>query len=99
VIAKEAPNANAVCERFQESVRRERLDHLLVLNPNHLYRMIKAYVAYFNEARPHQSIDQHLPVPSNPASLRPDSAQPIRAFPILGGLHHSYHRAACAAVN
>ena len=41
-----APNANAVCERFQESVRRECLDHLSVLGQRHLYRMIKAYVTY-----------------------------------------------------
>ncbi|MEP7289665.1 MAG: integrase [Chloroflexota bacterium] len=43
-----APNANAVCERFQKSVRRECLDHLFVLSQRHLYRIIHVYVSYFN---------------------------------------------------
>lgn len=55
--------------------------------------MIKAYVAYFNQERPHQGIDQCLPVPTDPISPASGSAQPIRAFPVLGGLHHAYHRA------
>ena len=90
----EAPNANAVCEQFQESVRRECLDHLFVLGQRHLYRIIKAYVAYFNLERPHQGLDQGLPIPSDSISLASDSAQPIRVFPVLGGLHYFYRRAA-----
>jgi putative transposase len=89
-----APNANAVCERFQESVRRECLDRLFVLGQPHLYRIIKAYAAYFNLERPHQGIDQGRPIPSSPVSPGAASAQPIRVFPVLGGLHHVYRRAA-----
>jgi putative transposase len=88
------PNANAICERSQESVRRECLDLLFVLGQQHLYRLIKAYVSYFNLERPHQGIDQHLPVLSKPALPGSDSAQPIRVFPVLGGLHHAYRPAA-----
>jgi putative transposase len=51
-----APKANAVCERFVGSVRRECLDHLIVLNERHLHRVIKECVAYFNTTRPHQGI-------------------------------------------
>jgi putative transposase len=72
-----APNANAVCERFQGSVRRECLDHVFVLGQRHLYRIIKAYVDYFNLERPHQGIDQSIPVPSDRASLESNIAQPI----------------------
>ncbi|MEP7285790.1 MAG: integrase core domain-containing protein [Chloroflexota bacterium] len=89
-----APNANAVCERFQKSVRRECLDHLFVLSQRHLYRIIKAYVAYFNQERPHQGLGQHIPVPPDPCSWVLDTSLPIHAFPVLGGLHHIYRRAA-----
>ncbi len=48
-----APRANAVCERFLGSVRRECLDHLLILGERQLSRMLREYVAYFNRDRPH----------------------------------------------
>ena len=51
-----APRANAVCERFLRSVRQECLDHLLILQEKQLQRVLNAYVAYFNQARPHQGI-------------------------------------------
>jgi hypothetical protein len=56
-----APKANAICERFLGSVRRECLDHILVLGELHLYRVIREYVDYFNRARPHQGIEQQIP--------------------------------------
>ena len=49
-----APRANAICERFLESVRRECLDHVLILGERHLRRVLREYVAYFNQERPHQ---------------------------------------------
>jgi putative transposase len=55
-----APRANAICERFLGSVRRECLDHLLILHEKQLQRVLNAYVAYFNQARPqeaHQAAD------------------------------------------
>jgi putative transposase len=48
--------ANAICERFLGSVRRECLDHMLILSEKLLHRVLRAYVKYFNEARPHQGI-------------------------------------------
>ena len=56
-----APRANAICERFLGSVRRECLDHMLVLNEKQLHRVLRAYVEYFNRARPHQGIHQQVP--------------------------------------
>src|SRR5215831_2727473 len=56
-----APRANAICERFLGSVRRECLDHLLILQEKQLQRVLGAYVQYFNRARPHQGIKQQIP--------------------------------------
>src|SRR5881392_978469 len=59
-----APRANAVCERFMRSVRQECLDHLLIFREKQLQRVLNRYVAYFNQARPHQGIQQQIPEPS-----------------------------------
>ena len=85
-----APRANAICERFLGSLRRECLDHILILDERHLHHTVKEYVRYFNMARPHQGIEQHIPCP--PESL-PHSGK-IVSLPILGGLHHDYRRQA-----
>jgi len=87
-----APRANAVCERFLGSVRRECLDHLLILGARHLRRTLGEYVTYFNRMRPHQGLGQALPE-ALPAGTRRREG-PVRAAPILGGLHHAYERAA-----
>jgi putative transposase len=61
-----APKANAVCERFLGSVRRECLDHLLILSEGHLRRIVMEYVAYFNQARPSSVRFLHLNRRGNP---------------------------------
>jgi putative transposase len=88
------PRANAVCERFLGSVRRECLDHFLVLHQKQLHRLLKTYVVYYNQARPHQGIRQRIPDP--PALAAPPLNQPnqVISIPVLGGLHHTYQRAA-----
>jgi putative transposase len=89
-----APRANAICERFLLSVRRECLDHILVLHEKQLHRVLRVYVAYFNRARPQQGIRQQ--VPEREVTCVP-SAQPddrIISVPVLGGLHHEYRRVA-----
>jgi putative transposase len=58
-----APRANAVRERFLGSVRRECLDHTLILGERHLGRVLAQYVGYFNRGRPHQGIGQRTPLP------------------------------------
>ena len=88
-----APKANAICERFRGSLRRECLDHILVLNPAHLHRIVIEYVTYFNRARPHQGIGQRIPEPEAISIGGTASSSRIIAHPILGGLHHDYHRA------
>jgi putative transposase len=88
-----APRANAICERFLGSLRRECLDHVIILNERQLWRVLSEYVAYFNCARPHQGIRQRRP--DNAMALVPAlGAGRVVAVPVLGGLHHDYRRAA-----
>jgi putative transposase len=84
-----APKANAICERFLGSVRRECLDFFLILGERHLHRAIKEYQAYFNHARPHQGIEQRIPCqPERPNE--PPPGRNVISHPVLGGLHHDY---------
>src|SRR5215472_9436257 len=85
-----APRANAICERFLRSVRQECLDHVLILEEKQLQRMLKAYVAYFNQARPHQGIGQQIPEPSRSAISAQHAGEKVIALPVMGGLHHDY---------
>ncbi|MFC1960607.1 integrase core domain-containing protein [Chloroflexota bacterium] len=90
-----APKANAICERFIGSVRREYLDHMLILNERHLYRLTGEYVDYFNHAHPHQGIEQRIPDPREEDDVRVgESHGRIVGHPVLGGLHHDYRRVA-----
>src|SRR5215472_5881602 len=90
----QTPRANAICERFLGSVRRECLDYLLILHEKQLHRVLDAYVQYYNRARPHQGIRQQIPEPKagpEPADL---VGGKVLSFPVLGGLHHDYRRSA-----
>jgi putative transposase len=84
-----APKANAICERFLGSVRRECLDHFLILSERHLHRLMKEYGEYFNHARPHQGLGQRIPCRPLPGAEPSGSEQAI-SRPVLGGLHHDY---------
>ena len=86
-----APNANAFAERWVRSVREECLDRLLIFGEGHLHRVLTEYVGYYNQARPHQGIDQQCPVPL-PRSTA--GAGPIERRDILGGVLHDYYRRA-----
>jgi len=92
-IPYQAPKANAVCERFLGSVRRECLDFFLILNERHLRKIMKQYQVYFNHARPHQGINQHIPCPPEQPKEQHTRGE-IISRPVLGGLHHDYQRRA-----
>ena len=80
-------------ERFLGSVRRECLDHVLILNERQLESVLKEYAnSYFNEARPHQGIEQRFPVPGQGDSYATGAR--VVTLPMLGGLHHDYRVAA-----
>ena len=89
-----APRANAICERLLGSVRRECLDHVLILSEAHLRSVLTEYVTYFNRSRPHQGINQHVPEHEEPSGGVARTNGTIVAFPVLGGLHHQYRRVA-----
>ena len=82
------------CERFISSVRRECLDHIIILNEKHLRRVIREYVNFFRHARPHQGIHQKIPEPLTSAPPTKDEHNAVVSMPILNGLHHDYGRAA-----
>ena len=91
--AIQAPLMSSVCERFLGSVRRECLDHIMILGEAHLQHVLGEYaLSYFNTARPHQGIGQRIPVSGE--SLRTRFTGSVTAIPMLGGLHHDYRAAA-----
>jgi transposase InsO family protein len=92
-----APKANAICERFLGSLRRECLDHILILSERHLYRVVKEYMAYFNNARPHQGIEQHIPCRPEWLETPPPNGKLVSRR-VLNGLHHDYYWQAAGCV-
>jgi putative transposase len=89
-IPYQAPNANAIAERWVRSVREECLDHLIILNERHLRRVLREYVEYYNERRPHQGLAQDSPLRLTPVSPK----GPIRCRNVLGGVIRDYYREA-----
>jgi len=82
---------NAVAERFVGSVRRELLDHVLLVDDLHLASLVRQYQLYFNENRPHQGIGQRVPAKS---VMDIDPSKSLEVASVLGGLHVNYRRAA-----
>ena len=80
-------------ERVIGSIRRECLDHVIVLHARHLRHILSDYRAYYHEDRTHRSLDQDCPF-SRPIES-PDQGNLI-ALPRLGGLHHRYIRQVAA---
>jgi transposase InsO family protein len=86
-----APLANAYAERWVRSVRAECLDWILIWDRRHLERVLTAYVAHYNLARPHRGIGLEVPAVTDDVPLRTGS---IERIDVLGGLIHEYQRAA-----
>jgi transposase InsO family protein len=82
-----------VCERFLGSVRRECLDHTIILGERHMLATLREYVAYFNTGRPHQGLGQRVPTGTAPRPADRHLASVV-AIPVLNGLHHEYRLAA-----
>ena len=91
VSAPKSPWQNPYVERVIGSIRRECLDHVIVLNEDHLHSILKEYFDYYHNDRTHQSLDRNAP---NPRNTEPRSKGNVIAFPKVGGLHHRYKRAA-----
>jgi transposase InsO family protein len=91
LIAPRSPWQNPCVERLIGSIRRECLDHMIVLSDAHLHRILADYLRYYHEARTHLSLDRNSPIPR---SVQPSALGKVVAEACLGGLHHRYSRAA-----
>ena len=91
LIAPRAPWQNPFAERVIGSIRRECLDHVIVINERHLRRLLRSYLAYYNATRPHQSLHNNSP---HPRKVQVSASEGIVAIPQVVGLHHRYQRAA-----
>jgi len=89
--APRSPWQNGYAERWVGSLRRELLDHVVVLGERHLLHMVRQYVAYYNEDRPHMALGSDAPVSR---AVEAGDADKVIALPRVGGLHHRYARAA-----
>ena len=87
LIAPASPWQNGFAERLIGSIRRECLDHIIVLGEAHLRRVLKSYARYYNETRTHLALDKDAPL-----SRTVKRAGRILCRPVLGGLHHQYVR-------
>ena len=87
-----APRANSFCERFIGSLKRECLDFFLIVHQKQLHSLVKAYLTYYNQQRPHQGIEQRIPARFN--APRPSMSNQVKSktisTPVLNGLHHTY---------
>src|SRR5882762_4553916 len=86
-ITEAFPWQNSFAERLIGSIRRECLDHIIVLDEEHLRRILKNYADYYNGVRTHRSLNKDAPV-----SRQVQRSGVINSRTILGGLHRQYVR-------
>jgi len=87
--APRSPWQNAYAERLIGSIRRECLNHFIVLNTRHLKKTLAAYFRYYHRSRPHLALAKQSPIERQ--IMKQGS---IVQIPELGGLHHRYERIA-----
>jgi transposase InsO family protein len=90
--AYRSPWQNGIAERWVGNVRRDLLDHVIVLNRRHLRRLLNEYVRYYHEDRTHLGLGKDTP--EGRVATSPSSRQKIISLRRLGGLHHRYRVAA-----
>jgi transposase InsO family protein len=86
-VSVRSPWQNGYAERLIGSIRRECLDHVVVVGERHLRHVLASYQKYYNEIRTHLSLQKDAPVPRDVCRTGR-----VRSSPILGGLHHQYVR-------
>ena len=91
ITAPRSPWQNPFVERVIGTIRRECLDHMIILSEAHLLRILRSYLSYYHDSRTHLSLERNAP---NPREVEPHSKGKIVALPQVGGLHHRYTRAA-----
>jgi transposase InsO family protein len=80
---------NAIVERFIGTLRRECLDHLIILDEQHLRSVLTEFISYYNLERPHRTLRLETPLPVSRAA-----EGTVESRLVLGGLHHVYERVA-----
>jgi len=91
ITAPRSPWQNPFVERVIGSIRREYLDHVIIINERHLRRVLSSYFRYYHESRTHLSLNKDCP---ETRPILPPAAGKIVAVAQLGGLHHRYERRA-----
>jgi putative transposase len=92
VIARRSPWQNPYAERVIGTLRRELLDHVIVMNERHLRRLLRTYVTeYYHPCRSHLSLGKDAP---EPRAVEPPEIGKVVELPLVGGLHHLYARRA-----
>jgi putative transposase len=86
-----SPRANAFAERFVGTLRRECLDHIMILGEGHLRKVLAEFAGHYNGHRPHQSLRQ---APQRQTGNAVDITARIECKQVLGGLISEYRRAA-----
>jgi putative transposase len=89
--APSSPWQNPYAERLIGSLRRECLDHVIILSQTHLRRVLTRYAVYYHRARTHLSLEKDAPTPRR---LHAPTDGRVVVFPEVGGLHHRYERRA-----
>jgi putative transposase len=85
----QAPWQNGTAERWIGSCRREILNHVIALNEEHLRRLIREYVRYYQQDRIHDSLGKDTPN-RRPVEPKPVAGATVISLPRLGGLQHRY---------
>ncbi len=91
VTAARSPWQSPYVERLIGSIRRECLNHIIVLNERHLRRILSSYLDYYHGSRTHLSLDRNSPIERE---VELPHRGRVVAIPQVGGLHHRYCRAA-----
>ncbi|MCP4705230.1 MAG: transposase [candidate division Zixibacteria bacterium] len=89
ISAYRSPWQNPFVERVIGSIRRDCLDHMIILNEDHLTRILKSYFEYYHNDRTHLGLDKDTPN-ERPVQPKPTESAKVIKFPRVGGLHHRY---------
>jgi len=91
VTAPRSPWQNGYCERVVGTLKRECLDHMIVLGEEHARRVLRRYLEYYHGARTHLGLEKDAP---DGRPVEPPELGPVRRRPMVGGLHSRYYREA-----
>jgi transposase InsO family protein len=91
LISARSPWQNPYVERVIGSIRRECVDHVIILNERHLRRVLRDYFTYYHGSRTHLGLEKDCP---EPRSIEHSDSGPVQSEPMVGGLHHRYYRQA-----